>query len=354
MNKRPPKNGEKKEIINTLLVDGNALFKFGFFGAKGEYNHHGEHIGGVYQFLTITRKLLNENLFHRVYVFWDGKFSGKLRYKIYTPYKSARGKDYINGTQPIDESELKQKLIIRSYLEELCIRQIQDEIVESDDFIAFYCNNKEVNEKITICTNDRDMSQLISDDVRIYFCDIKNYVDKTNYSSYFCHHQENSALIKVITGDNSDSIKGIKGVKEATLISLFPEIKDRKLTLSEIINNAKHLQEERVKNKKKPLKSLHNIINSITDGPQGDKLYEINSLLVDLKNPLLTENAIESLSILQDGYFDTSERTFKNVLAKMKNDGLDRIIGIERYQEYLLPFKKLVERENKQFKNVNL
>ena len=39
MNKRPPRNGEIVEKIqNTLLVDGNALFKTGFFGAKNQYN----------------------------------------------------------------------------------------------------------------------------------------------------------------------------------------------------------------------------------------------------------------------------------------------------------------------------
>jgi hypothetical protein len=30
MNIRPPKNGEKIKEINTLVVDGNALFKRGF------------------------------------------------------------------------------------------------------------------------------------------------------------------------------------------------------------------------------------------------------------------------------------------------------------------------------------
>jgi 5'-3' exonuclease len=69
------------------------------------------------------------------------------------------------------------------------------------------------------------LSQLISDDVRIYFCDLKNYVDKSNYFLYFSHHPENAALIKIIIGDNSDTIKGVKGVKETTLLSLFPEIK---------------------------------------------------------------------------------------------------------------------------------
>jgi len=347
LNKRPPKNGERIKVINTLLVDGNALFKFGFHGAKGEYNHRGEHIGGLYQFLTILRKLLGENLYHRVYVFWDGKFSGKLRYNIYEPYKSGRGKNYIEGTEP-DESEMKQKKMIWNYLEELCIRQTQHEFVESDDFIGYYCLNRKENEFITICTTDRDMCQLISENVRIYFCDLKTYVDTNNYSNHFNHYHDNSALIKIITGDNSDTIKGIKGVKEATLISLFPDIKTKKVTLDLLIESAKSLQEKRLNSKQKPLKSLDNIINVITDGVQGDKLYEINTALVDLKNPLITKEAIEQLDELIDGEFNMDDRGLKNALKQMKIDGLEKTIGSYRYADYLIPFKQLIEREIKQ------
>ncbi len=348
MNKRPPKNGEIVHDINTLLVDGNALFKVGFFGARNEYNHHGQHIGGLYQFITVVRKLLNENLYHRVFVFWDGLFSGKMRYDIYQPYKSGRGKDYINGTQPQDESENTQKGLVWDYLEDLCIRQLRHEYVESDDFIGYYCLNREANEKITICTNDRDMCQLISDGVRIYFCDLKNYVDLNNYSSYFSHHQANSALIKIIIGDNSDTIKGIKGVKEPTLLTFFPEMKERQVSLIEIISKAKVLQEERINTKQKPLKALNNIIHGITDGVQGDRFYEINTALVNLKSPMITQDAIEQLNILKEGNLNFKDRGIKNVLIKMKKHGLDKTIGTERYAEYLLPFKKLIEREIKQ------
>lgn len=345
MNRRPPKNGERVQIINTLLVDGNALFKVGFFGAKNEYNHHGEHVGGLYQFITILRKLLNENLYHRVFVFWDGLFSGKLRYEIYSPYKSGRGKDYINGTQPQDESEKSQKEKIWEYLNELGIKQLRHDLVESDDFIAYYCLNHEENEKITICTNDRDMCQLISQDVKIYFCDLKDYVDNNNYSTYFSHDQSNAALIKTIIGDYSDSIRGIKGIKETTLLNLFPEIREKKVTLDEIIKKAKELQEKRIENKQKPLKALNNIISGITDGVQGEKFYEINSALVNLKNPMMTDDAIDSFNKLKEAEFNFNDNSIKNVLFMMKRDGLDKTIGTERYAQYLMPFKKLIQRE---------
>jgi DNA polymerase-1 len=346
MNKRPPRNGETTlKIQNTLLVDGNALFKTGFFGAKGQYNQHGNHIGGIYQFLTTLRMILENDLYHRVYVFWDGNFSGKLRYDIYEPYKSARGKDYINGTQPIDESELIQRELIWEYLNEMYVRQLKHEIIEGDDFIAYYCLNKKQNEKVTIITNDRDMAQLINNDVRIYFLDLKKYVGCDDFSSYFCYHYENAALIKTMTGDVSDSIKGIKGLGEKTLISLFPILSERKVTLDEIINLAKEKQDERIRNKLKPLKALDNIVNSVTDGVQGKKIYEINDKLVNLANPMMTLDGIQELNMLIEGTLEDSGRDLKNVLTFLKRDGLDKTIGEQRYPEYLIPFKKLIERE---------
>ena len=104
--RRPPKNGTREHKTNTLVVDGNALFQRGYHGAKDEYNKEGNHIGGIYQFITVVRKLLEENVYQKVFVFWDGEFSGKLRYELYPDYKSARGKDFINGTKPEDKDQL--------------------------------------------------------------------------------------------------------------------------------------------------------------------------------------------------------------------------------------------------------
>lgn len=348
MNKRPPKNGEvRQKIQNTLLVDGNALFKAGYFGAKGEYNYKGQHIGGIYQFLTIIRKLLTENMYHKVYVFWDGNFSGKLRYEIYNPYKSSRGKDYVNGTQPIDEEEIRERRVVMQYLEELFIRQLKHEVVESDDFIAYYCLNKKPNEKITICTNDSDMAQLISEDVRIYFLHFKNYVDSFNFSSYFCYHIENAALVKSMIGDTSDTIKGIKSLGEDTLVKHFPELKERKVSLTQIIERAKEIQKERAEQKKKPLVVLDNIINKVTDSVLGDKIYEINYKLVDLKNPFMTKDGARELEQLIELDLDPEGRSVKNVLSYMEKDGLRKLIGETRYENYLIPFKELISRETK-------
>jgi 5'-3' exonuclease len=289
---------------------------------------------------------LTEDLYHRVYVFWDGRFSGKLRYNIYEAYKSGRGKDYINGTEPADYAEVNQRRVIQEYLSEMYVRQLEHEFIETDDFIAYYCLNKNHNEKVTILSGDRDFLQLISDDVRIYFLDLKNYVGLSNYSSYFCFHPDNAVLMKTMIGDNSDTIKGIKGLGEDTLLSIFPELKTKKMSLSEVIDIAKQKQEERIENKKKPLKVLSNIINSVTDGVQKDRIYEINERLVNLSKPMMTEDGILEIQKLIEGTLDATGRSLKNVLVLMERDGLDKAIGETRYPEYLIPFKKLIDREN--------
>lgn len=364
MNRKPPRNGTKKEILNTLLVDGNALFKTGFNGASGVYNRDAIHVGGIYQFITVLRKLLTENLYHQVYVFWDGTFSGKLRYDFYPDYKSARGKDFINGSHPVDESEVNQKIRISKYLEELFIRQIKDEIVESDDYIAYYCKTKKEHEAVTICTNDRDMAQLINRGIRIYFCDpqIKNYVTVANFNQYFKYHRENAALVKSIIGDNSDSIRGIKRLGEPTLLKTFPEITERKVTLEEILIKADRLQNERLESKKKPLAVLTNIINGITttkpdengnseDLVMGMDFYDRNWKLVNLSEPLMTETGLERLEEYLDAPLNPEGRSIKNAYTLIKQDGIDHIIGENRFTDYLVPFKKIMERELKKIIN---
>ena len=347
MSTRPPRNGEIKETFtNTLLVDGNSLFKTGLFAAKTTYTRMGEHIGGLYAFITMLRKLLNENLYHNVYVFWDGNFSGKLRYNIYEAYKSGRGKDYINGTKPKDESELLQRLKVQEYLEELYVRQIEDEVIESDDFIAYYCLIRKPNEKITICSGDSDLFQLINENINMYFLKSKSYINVDNFKKEIGFPKENAKLIKIFCGDDSDSIKGVKGLGKDGFFEMFPEIKERICTFDEIINKTKELQQERLDNKLKPLKKLDNIINGITDGVQGNRLYEINEQLVDLSKPMMTEEGIEMLEDLIDSKL-SDDRSIKSVYEKMKRDGIEELLGDYRIIDYLTPFKLLSEREKK-------
>lgn len=345
--KRPPKKG-KTNIQCSLVVDGNSLLKTAYHGAK-DLNYKGSHIGGIYQFMTIIRKLLNEKSFDRVIIFWDGPFSGKLRYDIYPEYKLNRGKNYETGTIPTDESLLYQKNRVKLYCEELFIRWYENDIVESDDCIAYYCLNKKDNEKIVICSNDRDLSQLINDDISIYFLNKKKIITKDNYRNHFNHHHTNSALIKIIEGDSSDNIKGIKGVKEKTLLKHIPDLSKREVIKEELFHLIEEIQSER----KTRLKSLDNILNGVSDGTQGDNFYLINESLVNLKKPLLTQECVDDIDELINSPIDPDDRGTKKLLKLMMEDGiLDAISNNpDGHIEYLRPFLRIMEKEKRFFED---
>jgi len=342
-------NRKTKTFQKTLIVDGDSLIKTAYHGAKDLY-YKDTHIGGIFQFLTMIRKLINEYKFDKVYVFWDGQFSGRLRYDIYEDYKSNRDKDFYNDQPPSEIELYLQKERVKFYCEELFIRQYSDDIVEADDLIGYYIKNISDDEKVVIMTNDRDMCQLIGERVGIYVINLKRIVTKDNYLEHFNHHYTNLKLIKIISGDVSDNIKGITGVSEKTLLKFFPEIKEKTLTLEYIFSKIKDIQKDRKSN----LKSLDNIINKVTKGKQKENIFEINQKIIDLSNPIITENTKSDLDYLMSTTIDPEGRENKNVIKMMMEDGLMMAIpgGQDGYLNFLQPFLSLIKKEKKYYNSL--
>jgi len=344
---RPSK---RKKYTTTLLVDGDSLLKTAYHGAKNLY-YKENHIGGIFQFLTMLRKCLNEHRYDRVLVFWDGRFSGRLRYDIYKEYKSNRDKDFYNETPPSEPELFIQKERVIQYCEELFIRQYRDQIIEADDGIAYYCSKIKPNEKIVVVTNDRDLLQLLDERVGVYIINLRKIVTTSNYNEHFSHHYTNLKLLKILSGDNSDNIKGIKGISEKTIIKYFPDFVTKTLTLEDIISKIESIQSER----QTRLKTLDNIINKVTVGVQGEDIYEINEKIINLKKPLLTESAKTELDELFDTPIDPEDRTTKNVIKMMLEDGLTMAIpgGRDGYINFLTPFLRIIKKEKNYFKTQN-
>jgi 5'-3' exonuclease len=363
--------------IYSLLVDGNNLLKISL--VNKELNNDGKEYGGVLNFIRMLGNILLKKDFDYCSVCWDGENSGIMRYQYYKDYKANRDKHYENpGGLPEeylkkykeysrkvieysrskrgenveeteDEAFKRQKKIIQMILEELCIRQYEYESVEGDDIISYIVKNRKDNEKVVIVSSDKDLTQLISTNVIIYNPRMKDFVTKDNSVKMLGITHENIVLEKIICGDVSDNIKGIKGVGEQTLVKLFPEIKTDKTNLEAIIRRSKELLEERKANKKKPLKSLENIVNGITDGCQGGDIYEINRKIIDLSEPLLTEEAREELSDDIHLAIDTDDRDLKNVYRIIDKYKMDDIKDEEKFGNLFASYSRIIMMEQKRF-----
>lgn len=340
MGLRTPRTRNKR--TKTLIVDGNYLMKRSYNGAKNVY-HKDKHIGGIFAFYSTLRKLIIEYKIDKVVITWDGERGGTLRLDYYSEYKENRPRFF-------DQDYETQKLRVKQYAEELFIRQYEHPDVESDDLIAYYCLNKKKLEDVMIYTSDRDLCQLITDEVTVYLGDKKMEIGIGNYSWFFEHHYKNSGLIKLLEGCTSDNIKGIDGVTENTLLKYFPDLKKKELTLDEIFEQSKLIQSER---EGKPLKVIDNILNGKTRGPHDGSFYEINKKIIDLKQPLLTEEARQFVKNLIELTIDPEGRDQKNVLKMMIEDGVIYALpgGENGYLSFMEPFIKLIKKEKLNFKN---
>jgi DNA polymerase-1 len=328
-------------VIKTLLVDGDNLFKIGFHGAKDVYND-GAHVGGVFHFVNILRKFLEEHNHDKVVVFWDGDSNSSIRKSIYPPYKANRRQDMNEYKY---ESYLYQKSRVKQYLEEIFVRQVEMVSNEADDLIAYYCKISK-DENIIIFSADKDLTQLISERVTVYSPISKQYykngdmitINKVDIPHY------NVLLTKIFTGDKSDNISGIEGLGEKTLIKYFPQVQEKPCTIDEILDCARNIPQ------KKPIKTLVNLLEGKTKSTIfGEQFYLTNKTIVDLGNPLITDDGKELVEQILTDTIDPTDRGYKNLMRMMMEDGLFKYLpkNDEAWVNFLKPFMKLTRKEKR-------
>ena len=328
-------------MIKTLLVDGDNLFKIGFHGVKELYNG-GDHLGGIYHFINILRKFLEEHNHDKVVVFWDGDSNSSIRKSIYPQYKANRRQDMNEYKY---ESYLQQKARVKQYLEEIFVRQVEMINNEADDLIAYYTKISK-DEQIIIFSADKDLTQLISERVIIYSPTSKQYFkngDMITINKVDIPHT-NVLLTKILTGDKSDNIDGIELLGEKTLVKLFPELLEKSCTIEEILDIARNNQQ-----KKKP-KALENILTGRTKfGILGEQFYQTNKKIVDLHNPLITDDGKVLVEQIHTDTIDPTDRGYKNLMRMMMEDGLFKYLpkNDEAWVNFLRPFMKLTRKEKR-------
>ena len=366
-------NVSTEKLEYTLLVDGNSLLKMSLVDKR--MNGEGKEYGAVFLFLRQLGQLLQKKDFNYCIVCWDGYNSGILRYNIYEDYKANRDKHYelasgmsdydkyisdfmkrtiryygnknkeVKRAETDDELFQRQRAILQDILENLYVRQFIYDDVEGDDLIAYYVQHKKPNERVVIVSGDRDLTQLINDEVCQYIPSLKKFISPANSVEELGMTHENTLLKKILCGDASDNIKGIKGIGEQTLLKLFPEMKVEKTSLEAVIERSKVLLEERKAEKKKPLKSLENIVNGVTDGIQGKDIYEINRKIIDLSEPLLTDEAKDGLNNEMHAPLSDEGRDIKNIYDIIYKNGMNDLLDEKIFGSIFGMYERVIKTE---------
>ena len=292
---------------------------------------------------------MDEYDYDKVVVFWDGIGNSSVRREIYPKYKLNR-RQTMNEYQ--HESYRYQKERVKQYLEECFIRQIRVDNNEADDLIAYYCLIGTDEQKV-ILSADQDLIQLVSPTTSIYSPIKKFFIrngEKINMLGQQIPH-ENVRTIKVIMGDKSDNIDGISLMGDKTFLKFFPEVVDRVVNVSDILERGQQLLEEHKSNK-----ALMNLTKGITkDGELGLEFFERNKKIVDLLNPLISDEGKEMVELYYRETLDPEGRGSKNLIRMMTEDGFFKYLpkDDEAFVNFVKPFTKLTRKEKRKFNQEN-
>jgi len=229
------KDQERKSVTHlndrVLIVDGLNTF-IRSFAVNPSINDDGLHIGGMMGFLKSVRYTCDILKPSRCIIVFDGKDGSKRRRKIYPEYKSNRKvKQRLNrnvdwGTAPMDEEHsMKQQMgRLIEYLEQLPLTLLCMDGIEADDTIAYISQQVLKDSDIFIMSTDKDFLQLVDDRVKIWSPTKKKLYTKEKVFEEYGIPSHNFLTYRILDGDKSDNIGGIRGAGLKSLQKFCPKI----------------------------------------------------------------------------------------------------------------------------------
>lgn len=218
-----------------VLIDGHSIINRAFYGVPDLTNSQGMHTNGIYGFLNIMLKILEEEQPEYLTVAFDVK-APTFRHKMYEAYK---------GTRKGMPQELHEQVpVLKEVLHAMGIRTVEQPGFEADDILGTIAKSCEAQGmEVALVSGDRDLLQIASDHICIRIpktkkgrTEIENYYTQDVIDLYQVTPAE-FIDVKALMGDSSDNIPGVPGIGEKTasnLIAKYHSIENVKAHLEEI------------------------------------------------------------------------------------------------------------------------
>lgn len=169
------------------------------------------------------------------------------------------------------------------YLKQLPINISIIDKLEADDIIGYLAPKFDQS---IIMSADQDFLQLCSDNIQVYSPIKKKFYGPKEVFDEYGLWPQNFINYKILMGDTSDNLPGVKGLGPKKLFKLFPELaEEKKVTLKEIISKSLEKHEEN---------GLYGNVYNFR------KQLEVNEQLMSLENPNIPDYDIKKLDKLLD------------------------------------------------------
>ena len=202
-----------------ILIDGNSLLFRAYFAMRPMVTSKGIHTQGVFAFVNMLGKIINDYDPSHIAVAFDMK-GGTFRHDVYKEYKAGRLK-----TPP---ELLSQIPLMHDVLKAMNIAVLEVPQFEADDIIGTIAARAEAEGLDTlVISGDKDELQLVGEHVNVL-------INKRGMSEFDLYDigamKERYNLtpkqfidLKGLMGDSSDNIPGVPGIGEKKGIALLEE-----------------------------------------------------------------------------------------------------------------------------------
>ncbi len=191
-----------------VLIDGSSYLFRAYHGMPPLTGPNRQPTGAIYGVLNMLRKLIRDEQPDKLGVIFDAK--GKtFRNDIYPEYKANRPPmpdDLRVQIEPLHQIIIAQGLPL-----------ISIEGVEADDVIGTMSRQAtEQGYRVLISTGDKDMAQLVNDNVRLINTMNNQYMDEAGVMEKFQVRPDQIIDYLALMGDSSDNIPGVPKVGPKT------------------------------------------------------------------------------------------------------------------------------------------
>ncbi|MDZ7815548.1 MAG: DNA polymerase [Planctomycetota bacterium] len=220
-------------LPKLVVVDGHAILFRSFFAIRELTSPDGEPTNAIFGFLRSINKVTERLEPQYIVVCFDSP--GKtFREEDYAQYKAQR--------EPAPE-ELKQQIQpVHELLEAMNIPVIEKEGFEADDLIGTivaYCEENEI--ETIIVSRDKDLYQLLSDNVRMFDDKNEEFFTAQDLKEKFGLEPRQVPDWLGLMGDSSDNIPGVPKVGKKTARDLLQEYDN----VEGILENIEKIREKR-------------------------------------------------------------------------------------------------------------
>ncbi|OQA40658.1 MAG: DNA polymerase I [Candidatus Omnitrophica bacterium ADurb.Bin314] len=220
-----------------FLIDGNSFCYRAFYAIQGLTNSRGEPTNAIYGFVTMMRKLVEDQRPEFIAVCFDPK--GKtFRHERYRDYKAHR--------KPMPPELVSQIEPIKEFCRISRLAMFEKQGFEADDVIGTLAVRAERQGlEVFIVTGDKDAFQLVNEKVRI----LQPHKDNLVYDidgvkrKYDGLGPDKIVEVLALMGDASDNIPGVPGIGEKTAIKLM----QRFGSVEGILKNLGEISSEKVR-----------------------------------------------------------------------------------------------------------